>query len=474
MTAENNSRTSYFWRLGVCVAIAALGWIIPAPSGMPADGWKILGVFIATIASFILRPLPMGPMVLLGLIALAATHTMPFKVLMGGYGNKVVWLVVAAFLIAGAVEHTGFGRRIALSLVSWLGRSTLGLGYSICASELILGPVVPSNTARGGGIMAPIVRSLASALGSQPTDRPERAGQYLVLIGSHANLITASMFLTAMAANPLVAAAAKIHLDVDFTWGRWALGAIVPGLVGLALLPLLIHRLTRPTIADARAAQEKARSELDEMGTWTRGQKIMAAVFVLLLLLWSTKFLHGMGSGLVAWIGVCVLLVTGTESWDEVTGNAKAWDTLIWLGGLVTMATALKDKGVIDWFANIMSGQVSGLPGVWVVLVLGLVYFYSMYGFSMFTAHITALIGAFFAVAAVANAPPLLTVAVLAYFSCLCGAMTNYSTGPVVIYFGLGYVPVSNWFKIGFIVSIFHLAIWLTVGMAWWKVLGWW
>ena len=129
-----------------------------------------------------------------------------------------------------------------------------------------------------------------------------------------------------------------------------------------------------------------------------------------------------------------------------------------------------------DGTLRVLTGvtEVSGLPGVWVVLVLGLVYFYSMYGFSMFTAHITALIGAFFAVAAVANAPPLLTVAVLAYFSCLCGAMTNYSTGPVVIYFGLGYVPVSNWFKIGFIVSIFHLAIWLTVGMAWWKVLGWW
>ena len=149
MTAENKSRKAFFWRLGVWFAIGALGWIIPAPAGMPADGWKILGVFIATIVSFILRPMPMGPMVLLGLIALAATQTMPYKVLVGGFGNKTVWLVVAAFLIAGAVEHTGFGRRIALSLVSWLGRSTLGLGYSICASELILGPVVPSNTARG-------------------------------------------------------------------------------------------------------------------------------------------------------------------------------------------------------------------------------------------------------------------------------------------------------------------------------------
>lgn len=461
-------------RLAACACLAASAWIIPAPAGLTPQGWHTLGVFVATIISFLLRPLPMGPMVLLALIALAATGTVPYKQLIGGYGNSTVWLVVAAFLIAGVVQRTGFGRRIALILVRRLGDSTVGLGYSICAAELLLGPCVPSNTARGGGILAPIVKSLCVALGSHPEKEPERFGQFLVQTGAHANLITASMFLTGMAANPMVSEAAAKIFGVEFGWGTWALGALVPGLVGLALLPLLMHRLARPTITDVSAARQQAGAELHEMGPWSREQLVTSGVFALLLLLWSTKALHGLGTGLVAWIGVAVLLVSGTERWEDVTRNHKAWDTLIWLGGLLTMATALKDSGVVTWFAGIMEYQVSGLGGVSVSLALALVYFFSMYGFSMFTAHIAALVAAYFAVAASAGAPPMLTVALLAYFSCLCGCTTNYSTGPVIIYFGLGYVKAPAWFRTGLVVALFHLAVWLGVGMPWWRVLGWW
>ncbi|MCH7944629.1 MAG: DASS family sodium-coupled anion symporter, partial [Armatimonadetes bacterium] len=360
------------------------------------------------------------------------------------------------------------------TLVTWLGRSTLGLGYAIGAAELTLGPVVPSNTARGGGILAPIVDSLSGALGSSATESPERAGRYLILVGSHSNLITAAMFLTGMAANPLVSAAASEHLGVDFGWGTWALGAIVPGLVGLALLPLFVYQVAKPTISDAGAAREQARASLAEMGPWSRGQITLAIIFVLLLALWSTKGIHGFDAALVAWVGVCALVVTGTEKWDDIIGNAKAWDTLIWLGGLLAMANALMDTGVVNYFTEMMQGQVAGMAPVAVVLVLCLIYFYSMYGFSMFTAHIAAFVGAFFVVAATTQAPPVLMVAMFAYFSNLCGCTTNYSTGPVVIYFGLGYVPVGQWFRVGALMSLFHLSIWLTVGMAWWKLLGWW
>jgi DASS family divalent anion:Na+ symporter len=473
-TATEQKKASPLIRLAACVAVAGAFWIIPAPDGLQPAGWHALGVFLAIIISFVLRPLPMGPMVLLGIVTLAATGTVDYKPLIAGYGNSTVWLVVAAFLIAGAVQRTGFGRRIALTLVRLLGASTLGLGYAVCAAELVLGPCVPSNTARGGGILSPIVDSLCAALGSRPDHRPERVGTFLVLTGAHANLITASMFLTGMAANPLVAQAASDIFNVEFGWGTWALGALVPGLVGLALLPLLMRSLARPTIDDVSAAREQARADLQAMGDWTRGQKITGGVFLLLVLLWSTKPLHGMGAGLVAWIGVAVLLVSGTERWEDVTGNARAWDTLIWLGGLLTMANALKGAGVVSWFATIMKGQVAGLGGVTVALAMALIYFVSMYGFSMFTAHISALVSAFFAVAAGAGVPPMLMVALLAYFSCLCGCTTNYSTGPVIIYFGLGYVKAPRWFGTGALVALFHLGIWLTVGLGWWKLLGWW
>jgi DASS family divalent anion:Na+ symporter len=462
------------WRWAATLAIGAALWSWPVPEGIKTEAWHLLAVFAATIASFLLRPMPMGPMVLVAIVFLGATGTIEFKHLLKGFGDKTAWLVVAAFLIAGSVQRTGFGKRVVLSLVQWFGRSTLGLGYALCGAELVLGPVVPSNTARGGGILAPIAQSLATSLNSKPGDTQDRAGAYLTLVGAHANLITAAMFMTGMAANPLVARAASDVLNVEFGWGTWALGALVPGLVGLALLPLVMLKLSRPELTDTRVAQEHAGHELGEMGKWSRGQLIMGAVYVLLLTLWSTKQLHGMDTGLVAWIGVLVLLISGVDEWKDVTQNSKAWDCLVWLGGLLAMANALKDEGVVDWFAASMKTQVAGMSGIAVVLVLAVIYFYSMYGFSMLTAHISAMVAAFFGVALAAGAPPLVTVALLAYFSCLCACTTNYSTGPVIIYFGLGYVPVGKWFGIGFLISLYHLVIWLGLGLVWWKLLGWW
>lgn len=193
-----------------------------------------------------------------------------------------------------------------------------------------------------------------------------------------------------------------------------------------------------------------------------------------MLLLWSTKSLHGMNATLVAWIGISILLFTRTQTWEEIVRNSQAWDTLIWLGGLLTIANMLKEFGLVEWFANKMQTMLSGMDGLAVVIVLALIYFYSMYAFSMLTAHIFALAAVFFSVALSTGAPVLLTVGLLAYFSNLCACTTNYSTGPVVIYFGQGYVKPNRWFSIGFLVSLFHMSIWLTIGLAWWKFLGWW
>ncbi len=117
-------------RWGATVAIGAVLWSWPVPEGVTPDAWHLLAVFAATIASFVLRPMAMGPMVLVAIVFLGATGTIEFKHLLEGFGDKTVWLVVAAFLIAGSVQRTGFGKRVALSLVQRFGSSTLGLGYA--------------------------------------------------------------------------------------------------------------------------------------------------------------------------------------------------------------------------------------------------------------------------------------------------------------------------------------------------------
>ncbi|MFT6809564.1 MAG: DASS family divalent anion:Na+ symporter [Saprospiraceae bacterium] len=457
-----------------CIIVGAIIWSMAGSNNVPIVAWHVFAVFIAVLLSFILRPYPMGMMVLAGLLILTISGEITIQESLLGFADSTVWLVVAAFLIAAAMIDTGLGRRIALNLVRKLGRTVKGLAYAICGSEFILATVMPSNTARGGGIHAPIVNALAHSLGSTKDDHPERAGRYLSIVGGHANLIAAAMFMTGMAANPLVTKAVNDVYGIEFGWGTWALGSIVPGLVSLALLPQLIYFLARPTLDDGRAAQLLAQEELKVMGPMTLREKIMACVLVLLLVLWTTKFIHGMGTTTVALLAVMVLLFTRAQKWDAIISNKLAWDTLIWLGGLLTMANLLLKYGFISWFVDNVQLSVSGYSGLSAILILGVIYFYSMYSFSMLTAHIASMVGPFLAVCLAANGQPYVAAAIFAYFSCLCGCTTNYSSGPIIIYYGLGYVAAPRWFSIGFVVSLFHMIIWIGVGLAWWKVLGWW
>ncbi len=468
-------------RLGICAALGLILWFWPVPAGVEPDGWRVLAVFAATILGLLLRPFAMSTVVLFGLLVLVVTQTIgedsrsSLEAALVGFSNTTVWLVVAAFLIAGSVIRTGLGRRIALTLVNRLGQNERGLAYGIGFAELLLAPVIPSNTARGGGIVAPVVDAVSKSVGEgRDSDEARAVGRYLVFAGAHFNLITAAMFLTAMAANPLVAEAAGDVAGIDFTWGTWALGAIVPGLVAIALLPVFLHLVIKPPRIDGAAARTTAQEQLTAMGPRKREETILISVLIGLVALWATGPLHGLHVTVVALLGIAVLLATGAERWRDLAATWGAWDALIWLGGLLTMANLLRDTGVISWFASAAATVFDGYAGMTVAIGLALIYFYSMYGFSMLTGHISAMVGAFLVIAVAADAPPLLMVAMLAYFSNLCGCLTHYSTGPVVIYFGLGYHTVPDWFRVGFFVSLFHMVVWLGVGLPWWKFLGWW
>jgi L-tartrate/succinate antiporter len=94
-------------------------------------------------------------------------------------------------------EKTGLGKRIALLLVKSLGGRTLTLGYAIAFADLVLAPFTPSNTARSGGTIFPIVKNLPPLYDSKPHDpSARRIGAYLIWTAIASTCVTSSMFLT--------------------------------------------------------------------------------------------------------------------------------------------------------------------------------------------------------------------------------------------------------------------------------------
>lgn len=435
---------------------------------------RLLAVFVATIVGIILKPLPMGAVAMVGIAATAATGTLTINESLSGFGNRVIWLIVLAFFISRGFIKTGLGARIAYQFMARLGQRSLGLGYGLVATDLILAPAIPSNTARAGGVVFPILRSVAEAYGSRPGDgTARRIGAFLTLTAFQGTVVTSAMFLTAMAANPLAAELAAAQ-GVEMTWGGWALAALVPGLASLILVPWAIYRLYPPEILKTPEATALAKERLAALGGMSRGEWVMLSTFFLLLVLWILSGALGIHTTTTALLGLVILLVTGVLSWDDVLAERGAWDTLVWFSALVMMASYLTELGVVPWFSQTVGGWFGGVGWRRGFLALSLVYFYSHYFFASNTAQVSAMYAPFLGVALALGTPPLLAGLVLAFFSNLFSSMTHYGTGPAPVFFGGGYVEVGDWWKVGFLVSLINLAIWLGLGGLWWRLLGLW
>lgn len=454
------------------ILVALIIWVLPPPAGVAIKAWHLLAIFAATVAGLILQPLPMGAVVLIGTMATALTGTLSPADALNGFSNTTVWLIFAAFLFARGFIKTGLGRRIAYWFIWAFGRRTLGLAYATALSDLVIAPATPSNTARAGGVLFPVVRGLCVTFNSEPGPTAGRIGRFLMLSTYQTDVITSGMFMTAMAANPLIVELTKKTVNVQLSWGGWALAALLPGLLSLLVMPYVIYKLVRPEITETPEATIMAREELAKMGPICREEWVVMGVFLLALALWGTATLTGLDATVVALLGVGVMLVTGVVGWDDVLDERGGWDALIWFGGLVGMATMLGRLGLIKWFSEVVAGYVKGWAWLPALGVLVLVYLYSHYGFASLTAHVSTMFAPFLVVAVAAGAPPLLAALSLAFFSSLNASLTHYGTGPAPIYYGAGYTDLKTWWWIGFVASLVNIVIWMGIGPFYWKALG--
>ncbi len=461
------------WRWVVPLAVGGVVLSLPH-AGLDPRGWGLLAVFAATIAGMIVRPLPSGAVVLLGITTANILGLLTVGQTLSGFGNPTVWLIVAAFLFARGFVQTRLGERIAYVIISAVGRSALRLGYALLAADLVMAPVTASNTARAGGVLFPVTRSIARAFDSNPGPTASRLGTFLMKALYQGDLVVSGMFLTSMAANPLVAEMAFQGSGARLTWGTWALAAVVPGLVALAVVPYVVYRLSPPGVKDTSEVRAHVRERLRDMGPMSRDEKGMLVVFLLVLSLWVSATWHGVSTTTVAYLGISALLVLGVLKWKDVLEETGAWNALVWFGGLVMLAGQLNETGLITVFAERSGTLVEGLPWPLALGALLIIYLYSHYAFASMTAHVTAMFPAFFALACALGAPPLLAAVSLGIFSNLNGSLTHYGAGPAPVIYGAGYVSQGQWWKVGFVVSLLHCLIWLPIGLAWWKVIGLW
>jgi anion transporter len=438
-------------------------FVAPTPPGLPDAAWSYFAIFAAVIAAIILEPVPASATGLIGITAAVLSgYVFPapgdsVKWGLSGFSDTTVWLIFGAFILSMGYEKTGLGRRLALLMVRALGSRTLGLGYAIAFADLVLAPGTPSNNARSAGTIYPIISNIPALYDSKPGPTARRIGAYIMWTAFASTAATSALFLTAMAPNILAVSLVKQTAGIEIDWTTWFLGVLPVAGPLLLLMPLLVYILYPPGIKRSPEAPRWASEQLSAMGPMSATQKVMASLVILAVSLWifGSSFVNA--TTVVLFI-ICLMLLLRVVTWDDVLGNRNAWNVLVWFATLVTLADGLGRVGFVNWAAEGIASQLTGLTPALVLAALVAFNFLIHYLFASLTAHTVAILPVVLAVGQSVPGMPVESLALLLCYSLgLMGIITPYATGPAPVYYACGYVSRQDFWRLGFIFGMLFL-----------------
>ncbi|MDR0408668.1 MAG: anion permease [Campylobacteraceae bacterium] len=463
------------------VILGIIVFIIPTPEGVSLNTWIYFSIFVGVIVGLILEPIPAALIGLIGVILAvlfgvgpngsevkSASASAAINWALTGFSNVTVWLIFAAFMIGIGYQNSGLGKRIAINLVKKLGRSTIGLGYAISITDGILAPFIPSNAARSGGTLYPIITSIPAMFGSYPEKDSRKIGAYLAWCALAATCVSSSIFLTGQAPNPLALQVAAESGVAVVDWGGWFIALLPVSIILFIATPLLAYFIYPPEIKGSTEVVKWAAEEAKKLGKITQKEIFMISISICALILWIGSTTFGVNATTTAIMVIIAMIACKVISWNDFLSNKPAWNVLVWFGTLVTMAGGLRNVKFLDWVANIAGGYLSDFSPMVAMIGLVLIFYFIHYFFASGTAHVTALLGVFIVTASSipgvdASLVTLLMILPMGFM----GVLTPYGTGHSPVWFASGYVKTADFWRLGCIFGIFYILVYLLVGIPW-------
>ncbi len=457
----NNSLKLRWIKRIVTLIFGLIIWNLPIPWDITPDAWHLFTLFITAIIGVLLEAFSIFTASVIALVAVVLLRVLPAEIAFSGFSESFILLILAAFLVAKGVMKSGLGRRIAFMLIRRFGKSTLNLGYCLVVTDTIIGPSIPSNTARSG-IMYPITHALSLDTGSKPTpEGRKRTGTYLMMTYIAGQTISSALWLTGMAANPVgVGIAAQFGVNMNF--GNWVFVASVPCIIALIAIPFVLYKLFPPENKYTPEAPEMARKGLQEMGPMSSKEWIMATTFLGMLLLWAFSSVLNLNLAIVAFLGLTVLILANVYTIEDIReGGGDALETYIWFSILYMISTELNGMGFMKILGAQLSTYISDYHWVTVYTLLIVLYIVIHYLFVSQTAHLLALYAVFLQVAVTAGVPAVLMAFMLSFATNLFAAITPQASSSNILFVGSGFLPSRDIYKQGAVITVLNTVIFL-------------
>jgi sodium-dependent dicarboxylate transporter 2/3/5 len=444
-----------------------------APDTIPADARQVLGILGWMSIWWLTEAIPLGATALLPIVLFPALGVSSTRDAVSPYASDIVFLFLAGFLLAAALQHWRAHARIAYGMVAAVGtggrRVVLGVMLATAFISLWI-----SNTATAA-MMYPIALAIGDVFGEGEDARKLRTALMLgvaysasiggmgTLIGTPPNLIFAEQL-----------AGRRISF-VEFMMIGLPIAAVLLPLCW-AMLVFVLYRARVALGEEARAVLAERRRSL---GTLCGGEKAVLTVFMLTALGWLFRERKEIGSLVIpgisdlfpavsdASVGIAgallLFVLTGRRgdgrrepllTWREA--KEIPWEVLLLFGGGLSLAAAMESSGLARWMGGLMTA-LHGYPLMLIFAGLALIVLVlSELASNTAVAAMAMPIAASLASAVGQEPMVLMLVAALAAST---GFALPVATPPNAIVFGSGQITVRQMAAAGVLLDLLAIAI---------------
>jgi len=473
----------YGFFLGLIVGIWI--WLLPTPEGMNITQHKLLSIFGGSVVLWISIGVNFAVSTFLSIVGLyfwvgnptgalkagVLVHDATFA--LSGFSSPALWLLITGFVISIAMTKTGVAKRLALHMMSLLGKTPAGAIFGSMFANFIIAPFTPSNTARTAAIL-PIIEGIAQAYKAEPGK--SNFGKALSLSATFAGNITGSAFLTGTIPNPIsigmITAAAGISIYT--TWSYWAMIALPTNILILIIAGFIVLKLFPPEVKSIPGGLESIKNELKAMGPMSGNEKRAITYFLIALGLWSTDSIHHFNSTMVAFLVSALIFLPkiGVLEWKE-TEKSIPWELFVYFGGVITLSNALMKTKAFEW---VIKGTITsmGLDGMSMMAMLSILIGFTIFShiiWSTTTAMMGVMIPIYIGLAQVMGFDIVQFVLPLAILMSYAFFLPFNTMGNIIM-FGAGYYTVEDQIKSSMVLGVISWVLWVVTAFTWWKWMG--
>lgn len=473
------------WGLPLAFIILIGMLMLPVPEGLNHQGYMLLVVLVFMLVIWVTECVSYPASSILLIVSMALTLGFSLdkgKVIgtakgltmaLSGFSSSAWILVTAALFIAAAIEKSGLGQRIGMSILSLVGARSNQVRFGFILMAFILSLFIPAQAANAA-LMTAIAVGVIQAFKLDPKSNMAKS---LLIIVAFATGIAGMGILTSGAPPIQTAKYIADATGYKISWLEWSMYGLPFGIAIAAVLYVLVTKLFPAEMAEMPGGKAAIKEGLKKMGKISAKERSLLIIMIVTIVLWATgDHLHKIDSSTVALLTVAAIFFPPFKiaNWKDLVGTVN-WGTLMLFGGAISLGTYLLNTGAAAWVAQntIIAVGIEQWPILAIIAAGSLFLAIFSLAFSARSAAVAALVPVAIGLAqALGGDVNVWGLTIILYYAIQFSVIMPVNTPMSMVAYSTDTFSVSDMMKVGLPLVISAIILVAVFSATYWSWLG--